>query len=101
MSDILDAPEKIVEEVKPIPLRPWKVIMHNDDFTDMNFVMRVLMDHFSYGRESAYRMTLLIHMAGDQVVGTFYKEIAELKADVVMKEARDEGHPLKLTVTPE
>lgn len=103
MSETVDTPEKVVEKAaaKPMAIRPWKVIVHNDDFTPIEFVIRVLMDHFGMNRGKATVLTLKIHENGSQVVGVYTREIAETKVAIVTKEAQSEGHPLRLTASSE
>ena len=88
-----------VEEAKPRLQRPpmCKVVMINDDFTPMDFVVQVLQQFFHHDREKAVQIMLQIHSQGRSVAGTYPVEIAETKTAQVNAYARKHQHPL-LTV---
>ncbi len=88
-----------VEEAKPRLKKPpmYKVVMVNDDYTPMEFVVQVLQDFFHHSREKAVQIMLLIHTQGRAVAGVFPLEIAETKTALVNAFARKHQHPL-LTV---
>ncbi len=88
-----------VEEVKPELARPpmYKVVLINDDYTPMEFVVQVLQNFFRHSREKAVQIMLEIHTAGRGVAGVFAAEIAETKTAQVNAYARKHQHPL-LTV---
>lgn len=88
-----------VEEAKPRLKKPpmYKVVMMNDDYTPMEFVVQVLQDFFHHSREKAVQIMLMIHTHGRAVAGTFPVEIAETKTALVNAYARKHQHPL-LTV---
>ena len=88
-----------VEEAKPRLKKPpmYKVVMINDDYTPMEFVVQVLQDFFHHSREKAVQIMLMIHTHGRAVAGTFTAEIAETKTALVNAYARKHQHPL-LTV---
>ena len=75
----------------------WKVILHNDDFTPMDFVTLILMDVFGKSREEAEQLMLMVHLQGKANVGLYTKEIAVTKAARVISLAEAYGHPLKAT----
>ena len=97
-----DLPEHIhddgvaVEEAKPKLKRPplYNVLLLNDDFTPMEFVVHVLEHFFSMDRELAVRVMLLVHTEGKGVCGTFSREIAETKVAQVNDYSRENQHPL-------
>ena len=79
-------------EVKPPPL--FRVILLNDDYTPMEFVVDILCKFFSLSVESATGVMLKVHTEGKGVCGVFPKEIAETKAVLVNEYARESEHPL-------
>ncbi len=84
------APETL--KVKPPPL--YRVILLNDDYTPMEFVVNVLCKFFAMNVETATRVMLKVHTEGKGVCGVFPREIAETKAVLVNEYARDSEHPL-------
>lgn len=84
------APEKL--RVKPPPL--YRVILLNDDYTPMEFVVEVLRRFFGMNVETATRVMLKVHTEGKGVCGVYPREIAETKAVEVNEYARTAEHPL-------
>ncbi|HEY0558034.1 MAG TPA: ATP-dependent Clp protease adaptor ClpS [Thermoanaerobaculia bacterium] len=80
--------------------RKWKVLLHNDEFTTMEFVIHVLVSHFQKPPAEAMHIMLQVHRKGVGVAGVYSKEVAETKVAEVTDEARAEGMPLKLTAEP-
>ena len=78
--------------------RPYNVIMHNDHYTTMEFVILVLVTIFRHPKSVANRLMRRIHEKGKAVAGTYTKEIAETKAAEAMSLARREGFPLRCSV---
>lgn len=76
----------------------YKVIMHNDDYTPMDFVVLVLIEQFGKEKEEAVRLMLMVHEGGRAVVGTFSYDIAKTKVRNVTALAREEGYPFRLTI---
>jgi len=76
----------------------FQVILLNDDFTPMEFVVDVLERFFQLGRTAATRIMLEVHMKGKGVCGVFTYEIAETKVAQVTTYARDHQHPLMCTL---
>lgn len=80
--------------------RLYKVLLHNDDFTTMEFVVDVLVRYFHKTTPEATRIMLEVHRRGQGVAGVFTYEVAETKVAQVTAEARQQGMPLKCTVDP-
>lgn len=79
----------------------FKVIFHNDDYTTMEFVVRVLESIFHKSPAEATQVMLKIHREGAGVAGVYTHEVAETKRQQTMEWAREEQHPLLLTIEPE
>lgn len=88
---------------RPQTKRPRKyvVVFHNDDYTTMEFVVEVLMEHFHKSAAEATHIMLQVHQKGVGVAGVYPKDVAETKVAEVTAEARDQGMPLLLTLEPE
>ncbi len=88
------------QEAKPRLKRPplYKVILINDDYTPMDFVVHVLEIFFSVNRENATRIMLDVHTHGKGVCGIFTHEIAETKVSLVNEYSRENQHPLLCTL---
>ena len=94
--DLAVAPAK--PKVKRPPL--YKVVLLNDDYTPMEFVVEVLEHFFSMNREKATQVMLAVHTQGKGVCGIYTRDVAETKAELVNQAARDNGHPLLCEVEP-
>ena len=92
----------IVED-KPKLKKPsmYKVIMLNDDYTPMEFVVEVLQKYFSKTTEEATKIMLHVHQKGIGICGLYTYEVAESKANKVLERARKDQHPLQLKVEKE
>ena len=88
--------EEAVPEVKQPPL--YRVVLLNDDYTPMEFVVEVLERFFRMDRQMATRVMLEVHMKGKGVCGVFTYEIAETKVAQVVGYSRDNQHPLMCTL---
>ena len=88
--DVLLAPEEPKLEVPSM----YNVVMFNDDFTPMEFVVEVLETFFNKDREAATRVMLTVHTMGKAVCGSYTRDIAETKAAQVNQYARESQHPL-------
>src|SRR5512136_642831 len=84
---------------RPPPL--YKVLLHNDDYTTMEFVVHVLETVFSHPSPVAMKIMLSVHHRGVGIAGVYPHEIAETKANRVMEMARKSEYPLLCTVEPE
>ena len=89
-----------VQEAEPKLKRPplYKVILINDDYTPMEFVVHILESFFSIDRENATRIMLEVHTRGKGVCGIFTHEIAETKVAQVNNYSRENNHPLLCTM---
>lgn len=89
-----------VEEARPRLKKPamFKVLMLNDDYTPMDFVVEVLESFFNLDRERAVQVMLTVHTEGKAVCGVFPRDIAETKATQVVDYARENQHPLMCQV---
>ena len=75
-----------------------EVILHNDDFTPMNFVLKVLEGIFFMDKERAKAVMLKAHAEEKAIIGWFTKDVAETKINDAMALAREEEHPLKCSM---
>ncbi|MEW6259335.1 MAG: ATP-dependent Clp protease adapter ClpS [Thermodesulfobacteriota bacterium] len=87
------------EQLTEPPL--YKVILLNDDYTTMEFVVDILMSVFQKTIEEAITIMLAVHRQGSGVAGIYPYEIAETKVDTVHTLARENGFPLRCTLEPE
>lgn len=85
-----------VQEAAPKLKKPplYKVILLNDDFTPMDFVINLLVQFFAMSTEKATQVMLQIHMQGVGVCGTYSKDVAETKVYIVNEYSRQHQHPL-------
>jgi ATP-dependent Clp protease adaptor protein ClpS len=92
-----------VQEAKPKLQKPrlYKVILLNDDYTPMEFVVRVLERFFHKNREEATRIMLQVHTQGMGICGVYTREVAETKVRQVMLFSAENHHPLQCTMEPE
>ncbi len=90
----------VVVRTKPKTAKPemYKVIMLNDDYTPMEFVILVLQSFFHKNHEDATRIMLHVHQKGVGVCGVYTYEVAETKVQQVMDLARQHQHPLQCTL---
>ncbi len=98
-----DGDAALAVATKPKTKRPpmYKVMLLNDDFTPMEFVVMVLERFFGMDHAQAFEVMLTVHKKGVAVVGVFSHEIAETKVTQVMQAARDHQHPLQCTMEKE
>jgi len=89
-----------IKKVKLQPPKMYKVVMHNDDYTTMEFVILVLQKFFNKSFSEAQTIMLEVHMRGFGICGIFTFEVAESKVAKVIKYARENGHPLKCSTEP-
>lgn len=93
----------IVTKTRPKTKKPnlYKVLLLNDDYTPMEFVVHVLERFFNKGREEATRIMLHVHQKGVGVCGVYTYEVAETKVTQVMDFSRQHQHPLQCTMEKE
>ena len=89
-----------VEEAKPKLKRPplFKVLLLNDDYTPMEFVVEILQTFFAMDRSKATQVMLQVHTRGSGVCGVFSRDVAESKVEQVNDYARQHQHPLMCTM---
>ena len=92
-----------VEEANPRLKKPrmFRVLLMNDDYTPMEFVVMVLQRIFKLPHEQAVQVMLKVHTEGAGVCGVFTAEVAETRVRVVLGLARENEHPLQCTMGPE
>tara|TARA_X000001036_G_C19957233_1_gene512458 strand:+ start:192 stop:506 length:315 start_codon:yes stop_codon:yes gene_type:complete len=98
-----DPSSQLLVKQKTKKQRPklFKVILLNDDYTPMEYVVLVLKMIFNKSETEATNIMLMVHNKGSGVCGIFTKEIAETKVFTVMKMAKNDQHPLKCIMEPE
>jgi ATP-dependent Clp protease adaptor protein ClpS len=91
---------EVLEKPKPKTKRPelFKVVLLNDDYTTMEFVVHVLETVFNKPSPEAYRIMMQVHVKGRGICGTYTYEIAETKVSAVHALAQEEGFPLRATI---
>lgn len=93
----------LLTRTRPVTKKPsmYRVLLLNDDFTPMDFVIHVLERFFSKDRQEATEIMMHVHRKGVGVCGTFTYEVAETKVNLVMDYARKNEHPLQCTMEKE
>lgn len=84
-----------LERVVVKPPKPWVVILYNDDYTPMDFVVELLMEFFHKTEDEAMALTMKVHHDGSAVISRYTRDIAQTKAAMAVTLASAEGHPLK------
>jgi ATP-dependent Clp protease adaptor protein ClpS len=95
--------QALIEEAKPRLQKPrmYKVILLNDDYTPMEFVIVILEQFFYKNREQATQIMLHVHTKGVGICGVYTKDVAETKVKEVLNFANENQHPLQCTLEPE
>jgi ATP-dependent Clp protease adaptor protein ClpS len=88
--------ERKEQKTEPPPM--FQVILLNDDYTPMEFVVMVLQEYFNRDLETATQIMLKIHHDGRGVCGVYSKDVAGTKVELVLAAARRGGHPLQCTM---
>ncbi|MGJ8680717.1 ATP-dependent Clp protease adapter ClpS [Paraglaciecola sp.] len=94
--DIEKQKETVKQKIAPPPM--YKVLLNNDDYTPMDFVVDVLMRFFNLDGEAAQQIMLTVHYEGKAVCGIYTAEIAETKVMQVSSYAKQHQHPLMCTM---
>jgi ATP-dependent Clp protease adaptor protein ClpS len=90
--------ERRAQKTKPPQM--YQVVMLNDDYTPMEFVVVVIQEFFNKDRETATQIMLKIHLDGKAVCGVYSRDVAATKVDQVQAAARQAGHPLQCVSEP-
>lgn len=85
--------KKQEQKLKPPPM--FQVVLLNDDYTPMDFVVMVIEEYFNKDRATAMEIMLRVHHYGRGICGVYPKDIASTKVELVMAHARNDGHPLQ------
>jgi ATP-dependent Clp protease adaptor protein ClpS len=90
----------VQEKTRPRTKRPqlYRVVLHNDDYTTMQFVVEVLESIFNKSPAEAYRVMMQVHRQGRGVCGAYSHEVAETKVGLVHDRAREQGFPLRASM---
>ena len=98
-----DGDTLVVTKQKPRTQKPklWRVVLHNDDFTTMEFVIEVLTTVFHKDVAEAYDLMMQVHRAGACVAGVYTREVAETKVDTVEQMAKASEFPFLATMEPD
>jgi ATP-dependent Clp protease adaptor protein ClpS len=94
---------EILERTKQKTKKPelYKVVLLNDDYTTMDFVVEVLETIFNKQPAEAFRIMIMVHTQGKGLCGVYPHEVAETKVEAVVESARDRGFPLRAAMEPE
>ncbi len=91
-----DVEQQVENELELPPM--YKVLLHNDDYTTMEFVVEILQQVFRKNAAEATRIMLLVHKTGSGVCGIFAEDVAETKVGIVHHLAKKSGFPLRCTM---
>ena len=100
---IIQNDDLAVEIAKPKLKKPplYRVLMINDDYTTMDFVIEVLKSVFYHRQEKAAEIMLHVHQRGVGICGIYTREVAETKVEQVIQYAKQQQHPLQCTMEPD
>lgn len=95
--------EQVLERTRQETKKPelFKVLLLNDDYTTMDFVVEILENVFNKPPAEAYRIMMAVHTQGQGLCGVYPYEVAETKVGTVVDLARSQGFPLRATMEPE
>jgi len=90
----------VIEKTTPVLKEPdqWRVLLLNDDYTPMDFVVEVLESVFHKATSEAYRLMMQVHTKGSAVAGVYTHEVAETRVATVIELAQESGYPLQATM---
>lgn len=93
---VIDRPQpELIAETLPKEPPLYQVVMLNDDFTSMDFVVDILKSIFNLDAVKAHNLMLEIHHCGQAICGIYPREVAEMKVAEVLKTSQQKGHPLR------
>src|SRR3954466_8695490 len=94
---------EILERTREVTKKPelYKVVLLNDDYTTMDFVIEVLEAIFHKQPAEAFRIMMMVHTQGKGLCGVYPFEVAETKVEAVVESARTSGFPLRAAMEPE
>ena len=95
-SDVVTKTRKTTKKPKM-----YKVLLHNDDYTTMEFVVHLLMTLYHHSPQTAYEIMMRVHKVGVGVAGLYTREVAETKVAKTIESARRNEFPLECTMEPE
>ncbi len=95
----IDVKDRSREKVEPP--KKYKIILHNDDYTPMDFVAAVLIDVFHMSFDKANAITKMVHEQGKGIAGVYSREIAEMKIIKCHQHIKNHAHPLLITMEAE
>ena len=92
--------EGVLEKTRPKTQQPnlYKVILHNDDYTTMQFVIEILEAIFNHAPADAFRIMMQVHREGQGICGSYSYEVAETKVALVHDSAQENGFPLRASM---
>ncbi len=95
--------EQVLEKTRPKTKKPplFRVLLHNDDYTTMQFVVEILEAVFNKSPAEAHRIMMHVHTRGHGVCGLYSYEVAETKVSEVHERARENGFPLRASLEEE
>lgn len=88
----------VLEEVEADLVKRYKVLIHNDNYTPMDFVVMILQKYFHKKNAEAENLMMTVHKNGWAVAGIYPKEVAETKVAQVKQEAKEHQYPLRLSL---
>lgn len=94
---------EVLEETRKKSQTPklYKVLLHNDDYTTMEFVVMILESIFNKSPAEAFRVMMNVHTGGIGIAGVYTHEVAETKVAMTHDAAKEAGHPLRCSIEPE
>lgn len=102
IKDVIDSENQVEQDARAKIKRPsmYSVVVLNDDYTPMDFVIEVLCNIFHMDSDNATETMLTIHYKGKASCGVFTADVAETKVDQVIRFAQEHQHPLMCTIEP-